>query len=184
MLEYIIDSFPVHVCHPCRSKVSKLYKGKEYLGYCSSKKMHYFGLKVHVLISINGIPLEFLFTPASFSDGKTLQRFNLNIPPESKIYGDKAYNNANFEYDLEHDASISLMPQRKKNMLKQYSECIKNIVNYNRKKIETTFSQITKLFPRSISARSSRGFELRVFLFIFGYVFQVIANRFSRSCAA
>jgi hypothetical protein len=176
--EYVIDSFPVPVCHPCRSKVAKLYNGKEYLGYCASKKMHYFGLKVHVLISINGIPLEFLFTPASFPDGKSFQRFSLNIPQGSKIYGDKAYNNALFEEQLENDADIILMPQRKVNMIKQHSERMKHIVKYNRKRVETVFSKITKLFPRSISARSSRGFELRVFLFIFGYVFQQLASLF------
>ncbi len=159
--------------------MSKLYKGEEYLGYCASKKLKYYGLKIHVLISINGIPIEFRFTPASFHDGRTLRRFDLDLKEGSSIYADKAYNSDEFEKELENVDNILLFPQRKRNMKKQYRFLKKHQINYKRKRVETTFSQILKMFPRSICARTSRGFELRIFLFMLAYTFQVVSKTIS-----
>ncbi len=38
-----------------------------------------------------------------------------------------------------------------------------------RKRIETTFSEITNLFPRKIHAVTAQGFILKIVLFIFAY---------------
>ena len=40
-----------------------------------------------------------------------------------------------------------------------------------RKRIETTFSEITAFFPRHIHAVTPQGFILKVVLFIFAYTF-------------
>ena len=43
-----------------------------------------------------------------------------------------------------------------------------------RKRIETVFSQITRIFPRSIHAVTSKGFEIKVFNFILSYTFDIL----------
>ena len=48
------------------------------------------------------------------------------------------------------------------------------------KKIESTFSQITRIFPRRIHAVTSKGFEIKVFNFILSYTFYSAPSR-SRS---
>ena len=40
-----------------------------------------------------------------------------------------------------------------------------------RKRIETVFSEITALFPKTISAVTGQGFEIKIFNFILAYIF-------------
>jgi hypothetical protein len=47
--------------------------------------------------------------------------------------------------------------------------CVRYLQNYWRKRVETTFSRITSLFPKYIHALTSKGFELKVFSFILVY---------------
>ena len=53
--EFSVDSFPAPACQPCRSYVCKLFKGRKYLGYCKSKKLKYYGLKVHLVVNSEGV---------------------------------------------------------------------------------------------------------------------------------
>src|SRR3972149_4802489 len=53
---YIVDSFPVAACDNYRIYRSRLYRGKEWRGYQSSKKRFYYGLKIHLLITEQGNP--------------------------------------------------------------------------------------------------------------------------------
>jgi len=90
--EYIIDSFPLPFCHPCRSKLCRLATGKEFLGYCASKKMYYFGMKAHLMVNKLGQLIELRLTPASIADVHALDFMEFKLPKNSIIYGDKAYN--------------------------------------------------------------------------------------------
>lgn len=59
---YLIDSFPVSVCHNIRIAGFRLVQGEEYRGYCASKRSCFYGYKVHMTVTSNGIPVEFTFT--------------------------------------------------------------------------------------------------------------------------
>jgi len=51
---------------------------------------------------------------------------------------------------------------------------LKYLQSRMRKRIETVFSQITSIFPRSINAVTSKGFEIKVFNFILAYTFKLL----------
>jgi hypothetical protein len=171
-LEYVIDSFPVAACHSCRSWRCKLYTGKEYIGYCATKKWFYYGLKVHMITTASGIPVEFCFTPASVSDLRGLQSLSLDLPSNAFLYADKAYNSYAFEDELKEHTQISLISQRRKTHKRQHIGALRYLQGARRKAIETAFSQIIRLFPRSICARTARCFELKIFLFILAFVIE------------
>lgn len=59
---------PFPVCDNIRIKRCRLLPGEEHRGYCDSKHRYYFGLKVHLLITGQGHPVEILLTPASVAD--------------------------------------------------------------------------------------------------------------------
>ncbi len=167
--EFIVDSFPMPACHPSRSWRCKLYEGKEYLGYCAAKKLHYFGIKIHVLISSEGAIVEFLFTPASMGDISGLKLMNLDLPEGSTLYGDRAYQSAQFETLLKDEADVHLVTQKRRNSKTPLKGPLAFLQKIYRRGIETTFSQITRLMGRFISARSRKGFELRVVWFLLAY---------------
>ena len=166
--EYAVDSFPIPVCDNIRIFTSKILSGKIFRGYTASKKRYFYGIKSHLLITSKGEPVEFVFTPGSESDISAFKKFELDIPNGSVIYADKAYNCYEFEDSLQ-EIGISLIAQRKGNSKRPLTGCLRYIQSRARKKIETTFSQITNLFPRSIHAVTERGFMLKIYLFILAH---------------
>jgi hypothetical protein len=163
--EFVIDSFPIPVCKNVRISRSKLYSGKEYHGFNASKKEYFYGLKVHVLTDIEGIPVEFYIEPAAFHDNRIFKKFTLNIGKNSIIYADAAYNNYAFEKFLQKERSIFLAVKRKSNA----KNAPVQIVSYNGKKrkiIETTFSIMLQNTLRKIHAITPRTLELKLSLII------------------
>lgn len=171
--EYVVDSFPVPVCDNIRIFRSKLLSGERFRGYSASKNRFFYGLRVHLIATTKQEPVEFLFAPGSESDMKVFKEFNLDIPEGAMIYGDKAYNSYEYEDFLEEN-NISLIAERKTNSKRTRSGCLGYLQSYWRKSIETTFSRITSLFPKSIHAVTSRGFELKLFSFILAYSINLV----------
>ena len=58
---YIVDSFPVAVCDNYRISRCRIYQGEAWRGYQSSKRRYFYGLKIHLLITKAGQPVEFFF---------------------------------------------------------------------------------------------------------------------------
>lgn len=170
--EYLIDSMPVEVCANYRSYRCKLLKGKEFIGFCKAKKKFYYGFKLHLLTSKQGKPIEFLITPASTADITAFKMMEIDLNPNSTIYCDKAYNDYSFEDLLDELCGIDLIPERKINSKRQHSGCTRYLQSKFRKRIETTFSEITRLFPRKIEAVTAKGFLMKLFIFICSFALQ------------
>ena len=172
--EFVVDSFPVPACKLARMNKNKIYQGKQYLGYCAAKQEYYFGVKLHMICDVNGRPVQTLLTPASENDIKAFRKINLSLPMNSAIYADKAYNDYKYEDCLIQEKQIHLMPIRKKNSKRKGGGFLSKIRRRKRKIIETAFSCIEKLMPRSIHAVTKAGFELKIMLFVLAYAFSKV----------
>jgi hypothetical protein len=170
--EYLLDSFPVPMCDNIRIFHVKLIKSKEYRGYIASKKRYFYGVRVQLLTTKNGIPVEFAFLPGSASHVRALKALPLNIPPNSEVYGDLAYTDYTAEDDLEQTSQIFLKVMRKKNSKRQDEPWNQYILQHTRHYIETVFSSITGVFPKSIHAVTYEGFLLKLQAFIFAFTLQ------------
>jgi len=167
---FIVDSFPVKAYENHKSFRARIFAGKEYHGYTASKKQYFFGIKVHMLIDENGVPIEFVFSPGSASDITTFQGFSLQLPIHSTILGDRAYTSYQFEDALMNLDGVRLLPKRKQNLKRQPSGSEAFILSRQRNLIETAFSSIVSRMPRYIRARTEKGFCLKVFFFILAYM--------------
>jgi len=167
--EFIVDSFPLPACKITRSSKRRLYQEKKYVGYCAAKKEYYVGLKAHVIVNIKGLPIELLLLPASGSDISALKQMNLSLPQNALLYADKAYNDYTFEDRLVQARQIHLLPNRKKNSKRVGSAFLAEIRKRKRRLIETAFSCIEKLMPKSIHAVTQAGFEMKSILFVLAY---------------
>jgi hypothetical protein len=173
---YSIDTFPIPVCDNYRIRRAKLYQGEEYRGYIASKKRYYYGLKLHLMVTQAGQPVELMLSPGSFFDGAGLYAFDFDLPEGSLVVGDKSFNNYLIE-DLLELAGIRLSPFRKKNSKRSVPPWVHYLQFHYRKMIETTGSLLNNLFPKKIHATSTIGFELKIILFVlacsFNYLFKV-----------
>ena len=167
---YIIDSFPIPICKNIRISRSKLIKGEEFRGYNASKKEYFYGFKVHLISTGEGIPVEFLITAGSIHDNTALQMMNIDLPENSDLYGDAAYLNAEAKALLLEFQKIKLKAATKKNSIERdtWAEALEN--KYFRKKVENTFSEITYKFPKKIHAVTTEGFLLKLLIAIIALI--------------
>ena len=168
-LEYIIDSFHLRLCHNIRISRSRLLQGKQWRGYNSSKREYFYSVKVHLITTKEGIPVELCFVHGSEHDGKALQKMFMDLPAESLLYADSAYTAYEMEEIYRETELIQLMISRKANSKKPdqpYQSFIKTTM---RKRIETTISEIIEMTPHSINDVTFKGFLLKVLIFIIAY---------------
>jgi hypothetical protein len=163
---YVIDSLPVAVCDNIRIRRSRIYSKEDFRGYQASKKRYFYGLKIHLMVTQDGQPVECLLTPGGFGDVDALKYYAYELPNGAIIYADKAYNDYEIEDLLKEVNHIDLLPMRKKNSKRALSPSVTFVQSYYRKRVETAGSLIEQLFPKSIHAVTSQGFELKVALFV------------------
>lgn len=173
--EYVVDSFPIPVCDNIRIRRCRLYEGERFRGYIASKKRYFYGLRVHMVVSAEGGgPVEFFLEAGSKNDNLAFKGFELDLPPESIIYADKQYNDYHYEDLLKEAASIEMRPLRKKNSKRPFAPFVEYIQQRMRKRIETSFSQISALFPKKIHAVTAPGFELKIVCFVLAFAIQIL----------
>jgi Transposase DDE domain len=116
---WVVDSTPVE-CGRSRetTKRSDLAGWAEY-GYCASHSRYFWGLRLHLVCTLSGLPVGFALTGAKADERQTLLEVFRADPsltahrPGQTLIGDKNYFGAEFEALLA-DASLHLMrPARK-----------------------------------------------------------------------
>lgn len=170
---YVLDSFPIAACDNYRIPRCHLYQGEAWRGYQASKKRYFYGLKIHLMITKDGQPVEFFLTPGSWSDTRALQMYNFDVPEGSIITGDKAYTDYAFE-DLLEGAGLDLEPLRKKNSLRPLPPWTHYLMASYRKMVETSGSMIERLLPKHIHAVTPQGFELKVAIYVLAASFNYL----------
>jgi hypothetical protein len=167
--EHVLDSLPVPVCDNIRIKRCQLLQGQEHGGYIASKRRYFFGLKVHLVITKSGWPVEFVLTPGSTTDVQALKMLELDLPAGSLLHGDRAYTDYQEEDLLQEAGAVTLQPQRKKNAKRVLPLWLEFLGKPVRQRIETSLSQVTSRFPKHINAVTAQGFVLKVACFLLAF---------------
>jgi IS5 family transposase len=167
---YVIDTFPIAACDNYRIRRSRRYRGQAYRGYIASKKRYFYGVKLHLLVTVDMEPVEFFLTPGAESDVAGLDWFDFDLPAGSQIIGDKGYNDYELE-DVLKEADLQLLPMRKSNSKRPLPAWWRYLQARWRKAVETAGSLLERLLPKSIHAVTQQGFELKVVLFVLAVSF-------------
>jgi hypothetical protein len=149
---HLVDSLPVVVAIRSRSGTAVTANELCDKGYCSSKKMWYYGVKIHILAEEREhtvpIPRIILVTKASEHDlnaGKIIFENAENI----EVFGDKAYIDDEWGYDLQlRYVNLSTpFKERSKNQspLDDGERAWNAMVSCKRQLVESLFSQISRV---------------------------------------
>jgi len=162
---YILDSFPVAVCDNYRIRRCRRYRGEARRGYQASKRRYFYGVKIHLVVTASGQPVEFVLAPGADADVAVLKRLRLDLPENATLTGDRAYNDYVYE-DLLNDAGLSLIPLRKLKSTRPLEPALTYLMATARKAVETTGSLIERLLPKHIHSVTAQGFEIKMGCFI------------------
>ena len=167
---FIIDSMPLPVCKRVRAWGCGKVRGRSYCGYCGAKKERFFGWRLHLICTPDGIPVAFDVRPAAEHDLTPIHELTANLPAGSTVFGDKGYISEPDAKTILHDTSVRLVSIRRKNMtpnrwiddfeMREYRHCI-----------ETVYSQLHAMGIQSLHARTNHGFDLKTWASLVALVF-------------
>jgi DDE family transposase len=114
---WLVDSTPVGCgCSRETAKRSDLAGWAQY-GYCASHSRYFWGLRLHLVCTLGGLPILFALTGAKADERETLRDMLDTAPdvtaahPGQTIIGDKNYYGREFENDLtERDLMLLASP--------------------------------------------------------------------------
>jgi hypothetical protein len=109
-------------------------------------------VKLYLLVTAQGEPLEMFLAPGATADVSTLPGFDFDLPQGSTIYTDSAFPLYYLEEVRREAAGIDLSPLRKKNSKRPVPAYIAYLQARGRKMVETAGSLIARLLPKSIHA--------------------------------
>lgn len=144
---YIIDSMPLPVCRTVRSKFLRILRDEDMLpelGYSAIDKQYFFGFKLHVLMSENGVIVSYYLTPSNVHDVKLIKDMTVGFVNNCTVIGDKGYLVRNGQLKLFENEGINIVTPKRKNQKNQGNWS--PILRYKRKRIETAFSQFCDQF--------------------------------------
>ena len=171
----LLDSMPIITCSGKRNgAVAREITDK---GYCSTKSLYYYGLKLHALAyrKPNRLPFpeSIVITPASENDLNVFKQ-NWNGISNRDFYGDKIYMDTEFFQGFkEHNNSNMLTPVKgvkgQPDTLKQRDKAANDLfstaVSKIRQPIEALFSWLIEKtdIQRASKVRSTKGLMVHVF---------------------
>lgn len=141
----VVDSTPMPTVHFKRAHYSPLFKDKGHYGYCASKDEKYFGFKLHLMTTFQGIPTDFRITAANVDDRDALTEI-LEYYQGINIIGDTGYLREWWQEELREKKNINLFTPKRSNQKKQNPSFINRLLRKTRGIIETVNEQLKNQF--------------------------------------
>lgn len=177
----VIDSLPVPVIQfhlvPSSPAASTWKSYGAAFGKVSTKKQTIFGYKLHLLLSLNGVILDFELAPANASDlvvGEEMLAGHDNL----EVIGDKGYISESVATALCDEHAVHLRTLPKANQKVQVSEEVRHTHNALRQIVETVNSQLADQFHIEINhAHTFLGLCTRLLTKLAAHTISVYLNR-------
>lgn len=172
----VVDSIPIPVCKFGRANFSKCFKGEASYGRCASKKETYFGFKFHALTTVKGFITDYVITPANVDDRNAVWDLCTKYKSIS-IIGDKGYINKRLTPELKNERDILVFLKRSNNK-DNYPKEIRQLIFKVRRRIETSFSQLTdQLNLNIVQSKSMLGFAVRTSIKVLAHNISFLINK-------
>lgn len=177
---HIIDSLPVPVCVYARASRNLRFAtdfqvdNSDLYGHCASKKEDIYGFKLHLMVTTQGIPTNYVLAPAAHHDVVVAPELLESCPNKVLTMGDKGY--VGVEKRLTNQENHDLIIQKRQNQ-KPNTNLEKAFLGIFRKTIETVNSLLTEQMNIQYTrAKSAWGLTNRIIAKITALTFAIYLN--------
>ncbi len=143
-----IDSTPIEVCHPFRSKSHKVFEGL--VGWGKNSVGWHYGFKLHLIINDRGELLAFKLTTGNTDDRQPVPDMTQDLigklfgAPRSGSLRDRGYISQKL-FEKLYSQGLQLITRYKKNMKQKLVKLIDKILLRKRSLIETVNDQLKNI---------------------------------------
>ncbi len=159
---FLLDTTPVIAIGYNRDKSHSDFLGSAGYGYCSARKLKYFGYKLVLLSTLNGLPGFLELVPANIDERAAANEVLDRLPDGALVIGDKGFIGEDWKSEW---TGINILTPYKENQKKQLPTSIQRLINGLRERIEGVY-KVAKEGGRGIEhtlAHTVEGLISRIF---------------------
>jgi hypothetical protein len=175
---FLLDTKPVPVIGYKRSKKHSEFAGSANYGVCTSRKLHYFGYKLVMLTTLDGLPAAYELVPAN-TDERVAADEILPVLWNCHVFSDKGFIDEEWQQDWTRRQGIRSWNDKRKNQAQNPREFDRWLTSI-RERVEGAFNEIRntgrdleRLFRKTVV-----GVCTHVIAKVTSYTLKVLLRRF------
>ncbi len=138
---FLLDTTPVPVVGYRRDKTHSEFYGSAAYGYCAARRLKYFGYKLVLLTSLDGIPCGFELVPANTDERVAADEILDTVPAGGDVWSDKGFIGEDWQAEW-RSQGVRLWSAKRENQHEQNPPAFDRLLNSVRERIETTYDQL------------------------------------------
>lgn len=160
---YLLDTKPVPVLGYKRSKKHSDFRGSADYGYCASRNLRYFGYKLVMISTADGIPVCYELTAANTEERQAAEML-MDYINNALIIADKGFLGAEWQAQMQEQTGNRILTPRRKNQKIQHNPDYERRLNGLRERIEGVFHELqnTRRNLERLMAKTVNGLATRL----------------------
>lgn len=160
---YLLDTKPIPIVGYKRSKASSDFAGDADYGYCSSRKLSYWGYKLVMLTTLDGIPIVYDLVSANTEERQAAETV-LPYVQNATIIGDKGFLGDEWQAQILEQTGNRLVTPKRRNQSLKLPSGVRKLVNRVRERIEGVFHELqnTGRYLERLLAKTRAGLMTRL----------------------
>ncbi len=138
---YLIDTKPIPVVGYKRSKRRSQFRGSADYGYCVGRKLHYFGYKLVMITTLDGLPVVYDLVAAN-RDERAAAEAVLDRMTNAHLIGDKGFLGVEWQAQMLEQTGHTITTPKRKHHKVQHPEGFDQLLNSVRERIEGVFHEL------------------------------------------
>ena len=174
----VIDTKPIPVVGYRRSKRFSDFQGSADYGYCAARKMKYFGYKLVVLSTLQGLPIAYDLVSANTDERQAVEGV-LEVVRGCDIYGDQGFIGQDWQKEITDSTGNRIWTIQRDNQHHQVSSTFKRLIGRVRQRIEGVFHEIqnTGRNPERLLNKTVNGLATHIAAKITSHTLRLLLRR-------
>jgi len=159
---YLIDTKPIPVVGYKRSKSRSDFRGSADFGHCASRNLNYFGYKLVMVTTLDGIPVVYDLVAANTDERKAAEAV-IDRLTNAQLIGDKGFLGVEWQDQMHQQTGNTFVTPKRKNQKIQHPEGFEALLNGVRERIEGVFHELQntgrhleRLLAKTVSGLATR----------------------------
>lgn len=138
---YLLDTKPIPVVGYKRSKSHSDFRDSADFGYCASRNLNYFGYKLVMVTTLDGIPVVYDLVPANTDERKAAEAV-IDHLTHATVIGDKGFLGVVWQEQIYQQTGNTFVTPKRKNQKVQHPDGFEDLLNGVRERIEGVFHEL------------------------------------------
>lgn len=138
---YLIDTKPIPVVGYKRSKSRSDFQGSADFGHCASRNLNYFGYKLVMLTTLDGLPVVYDLVAAN-TDERQAAEAVIDRITNATILGDKGFLGIEWQDQIHQQTGNTMLTPKRKNQKVQHPDGFEALLNSLRERVEGVFHEL------------------------------------------